>query len=103
VQRSAPRAELDIGRSTSVERAIAKSAGIAHAGAVPSGPEPAARGEPASPRLEIDAAMLARAGIFTPDSTLNRTTEEFRLIERAVLERAGKAQPTASPTPIWSW
>ena len=36
--------------------------------------------------------MLARAGIFTPDSTLNRTTEEFRLIKRAVLERAGKAQ-----------
>ncbi|MGH6895950.1 MAG: AAA family ATPase [Geminicoccaceae bacterium] len=90
--RSAPGAGLDTGRSSSVERAIAKSARIAHAGVVRSGSEPAARGEPASPWLEIDAAMLARAGIFTPDSTLNRTTEEFRLIKRAVLERAGKAQ-----------
>lgn len=92
MQRSAPGAGLDTGRSSSVERALAKSARVAHLGVVRSGPEPAARGAPASARLEIDAAMLARAGIFTPESTLNRTTEEFRLIKRAVLERAGKAQ-----------
>jgi receptor protein-tyrosine kinase len=44
------------------------------------------------PRLEIDPAALARSGLFTPDSTINRTTEELRLIKHAVLERARKAR-----------
>jgi receptor protein-tyrosine kinase len=30
--------------------------------------------------------------MFTPGSTVNRTTEEFRLIKRAILERADKAR-----------
>jgi protein-tyrosine kinase len=49
------------------------------------------------PRVEIDPAALARAGLFTPDSTVNRTTEEFRLIKRAVLERAARAQADGAP------
>ena len=48
--------------------------------------------EPATSRIEIDARRLARAGMFTPGSTVNRTTEEFRLIKRAVLERMDKAR-----------
>ena len=80
-------------RSSSViERAIAKSARIVHAEGDRPGPEVAARQEPAARRLEIDSAMLARAGIFTPESTVNRTTEEFRLIKRAVLARADLAR-----------
>jgi protein-tyrosine kinase len=30
--------------------------------------------------------------MFTPGTTVNRTTEEFRLIKRVVLERADKAR-----------
>jgi protein-tyrosine kinase len=44
------------------------------------------------PRIEIDSRLLARAAIFTPESTVNRTMEEFRLIKRTVVERADKAQ-----------
>ena len=47
--------------------------------------------DPTASRVEIDARRLARAGMFTPGSTVNRTTEEFRLIKRAVLERVDKA------------
>lgn len=47
---------------------------------------------PSRPPLQIDPALLARAGIFAPDNTVNRTTEEFRLIKRTVLERAGRAR-----------
>jgi len=105
LQRSAPGAAP--GSSSSViERAVAKSGRTPDVEAVRPAPgpaprpasarplpEPAASGPgPAAPRLEIDAALLARAGIFTPGSTLNRTTEEFRLIKRAVLERAGRAR-----------
>jgi protein-tyrosine kinase len=75
-----------------IERAIAKSARIVHAEGVRPDPEPAPQQEPAVRRLEIDSAMLARAGIFTPESTVNRTTEEFRLIKRAVLGRADQAR-----------
>ena len=92
--------------SSVIERAIAKSGRPPDVEAVRPAPGPAPRPEPvapppepaaappgpAAPRLEVDSALLARAGIFTPDSTLNRTTEEFRLIKRAVLERAGRAQ-----------
>jgi receptor protein-tyrosine kinase len=108
------------GASSSVERALAKAAKAAAVAPVHPPPRPALqtetaalRIEPAVPRpepdarriqpaaarpeaapfrLEIDSARLARACFFTPDSTLNRTTEEFRLIKRAVLERAGKAR-----------
>ena len=80
-----------------VERAIAKAGMIS--GHEPARPQPQGppRGQRAQearplPRLQIDPAVLARAGIFTPDSTVNRTTEEFRLIKRAVLERAGQAR-----------
>ena len=111
MQRSASAGGL--GSSSSVERAIAKSGRTGGFASARPPPEPAlqpepgapqpgpaspqpelapARPEPAAPRLEIDSARLARAGIFTPDSTLNRTTEEFRLIKRAVLERAAKAR-----------
>jgi hypothetical protein len=61
----------------------------------------AARG-PITSCVDIDARRLARAGMFTPGTTVNRTTEEFRLIKRAVLERADKV-PTGLLTPIWSW
>jgi protein-tyrosine kinase len=80
-----------------IERAIAKSARIVHAEGVRPDPEPAPQQEPAVRRLEIDSAMLARAGIFTPESTVNRTTEEFRLIKRAVLARADLARADGAP------
>jgi protein-tyrosine kinase len=80
-----------------IERAIAKSARIVHAEGVRPDPEPAPHQEPAVRRLEIDSAMLARAGIFTPESTVNRTTEEFRLIKRAVLARADLARADGAP------
>jgi protein-tyrosine kinase len=48
--------------------------------------------DPAASRIEIDARRLARAGMFTPGSNVNRTTEEFRLIKRALLERIDKAR-----------
>ncbi len=41
-----------------------------------------------SKQVAVDLRRLRTAGIFTPDSTLNRTTEEFRLIKRAVLLNA---------------
>jgi exopolysaccharide/PEP-CTERM locus tyrosine autokinase len=47
---------------------------------------------PVAARVEIDPRRLARAGMFTPGSSVNRTTEEFRLIKRAVLERVDKAR-----------
>jgi len=110
-----PGAKPDGGRVGSVvERAIAKMSALGRsARARPAGghPEPAGprsrpalgRPEPAPPRsrpardpttsrVEIDSRRLARAGMFTPGSTVNRTTEEFRLIKRAVLERADKAR-----------
>ena len=97
-----------------VERAIAKMSALARptrarptdsdlepaggdASPAPAPPEPArprrrpAR-DPATSRVEIDARRLARAGMFTPGSNVNRTTEEFRLIKRALLERIDKAR-----------
>ena len=66
-------------------------------GSAPDRPEPPPlRGRPArapsASRVEIDATRLARGGMFAPGSSVNRTTEEFRLIKRAVLERADKAR-----------
>jgi receptor protein-tyrosine kinase len=108
-----PGAKPDGGRVGSVvERAIAKMSALgrgARARPADSHPEPAGlrgrpapgRAEPARPRsrpaaptsrVEIDSRRLARAGMFTPGSTVNRTTEEFRLIKRAILERADKAR-----------
>ena len=58
----------------------------------PARPQPSSTDQPRTPRVEIDSRLLARAGIFTPESTINRTAEEFRLIKRAVLERVGKAR-----------
>jgi exopolysaccharide/PEP-CTERM locus tyrosine autokinase len=93
-----------------VERAIAKvggrtreapvrpaAASAAPAPAAPSAIEPGApQASPVpdlkQPRIEIDSRRLARAGIFTPESTVNRTMEEFRLIKRIVVERADKAR-----------
>lgn len=92
-----------------IERAIAKlsmRARSPRAGAVSDRPQPSeepadaepkpARPSPArdlaTPRVEIDARRLARAGVFAPESTVNRTMEEFRLIKRAILERADKAR-----------
>jgi protein-tyrosine kinase len=97
-----------------VERAIAKMSALARttrARPAVSHPEPAgvplspalAPPEPARPRsrpardpaasrVEIDSRRLARAGVFTPGSSVNRTAEEFRLIKRAVLERVDKAR-----------
>jgi protein-tyrosine kinase len=114
VHGSAPSgAKTDSGRVGSVvERAIAKVSALGRSArahppgdhAEPVGSRPVlARPEPARPRsrptrdptasrVEIDSRRLARAGIFTPGSTVNRTTEEFRLIKRAVLERADKAR-----------
>ena len=113
---SAPRgAKPEGGRVGSVvERAIAKMsalgrpararAPVAHAEPAGLGGSPALvpraparpRGRPArgpiTTRVDIDARRLARAGMFTPGTTVNRTTEEFRLIKRAVLERADKAR-----------
>jgi protein-tyrosine kinase len=108
-------AKPDSGRVGSVvERAIAKMSALgrpARARLPVSHPEPASLGggaalgprEPALPRgrpargritsrVDIDARRLARGGMFTPGTTVNRTTEEFRLIKRAVLERADKAR-----------
>jgi protein-tyrosine kinase len=115
LHRSAPpRAKPESGRVGSVvERAIAKMSAlgrparpspavsqaepvIARPGLAVAPPEPerprsrAARDHVTSP-VEIDARRLARAGVFTPDSNVNRTTEEFRLIKRAVLERVDQA------------
>jgi protein-tyrosine kinase len=113
---SAPRgAKPDSRRVGSVvERAIAKMSALGRPGraCLPvSDAEPAGLGggaalsprEPARPRgrpacgpirsrVDIDARRLARAGMFTPGTTVNRTTEEFRLIKRVVLERADKAR-----------
>ena len=110
-----PGAKPDSGRVGSVvERAIAKMSALgrsARARPVVSHPEPASlrarpalghpeparlrrrpAQDPTTCRVEIDARRLARAGMFTPGSSVNRTTEEFRLIKRAVLERADKAR-----------
>jgi protein-tyrosine kinase len=113
---SAPRrAKPDSGRVGSVvERAIAKMSALGRPArtrppigqpepAGPSGSRALSRFGPARPRgrpargpitsrVEIDAGRLARAGMFTPGTTVNRTTEEFRLIKRAVLERTDKAR-----------
>ena len=88
-----------------VERAIAKVGGRTRTARVRPAAEPVepvARqpdiAQPTSardlkqPLIEIDSRLLARAAIFTPESTVNRTMEEFRLIKRAVLERADKTQ-----------
>ena len=58
----------------------------------PARPQPSSTDQPRVPRVEVDSRLLARAGIFTPDSAINRTAEEFRLIKRAVLERVAKAR-----------
>ena len=76
--------------SHSEPAALRRSPALAH-------PEPARQRsrparDPTTSRVEIDARRLARAGVFTPGSTVNRTTEEFRLIKRAVLERVDKAR-----------
>jgi protein-tyrosine kinase len=92
VQRSTSGSGYENDRSSSiVERAITKLGRTGEAARAQPEPEPL-RPEPAALRLTIDSARLAKTGIFTPDSTVNRTTEEFRLIKRAILERAGKAQ-----------
>ena len=93
------------GAGSVVERAVAKvgararRAGVRPASQVPepAGPEPVAVQAPVihdlkQPSIEIDSRLLARAAIFTPESAVNRTMEEFRLIKRAVVERADKAQ-----------
>jgi protein-tyrosine kinase len=116
LHRSAPPgAKADSGRVGSVvERAIAKMSALGRtsrarpavgysepaglgSSAAPSRPEPARPRsrpvrDPTTSRVEIDARRLARAGMFTPGSAVNRTTEEFRLVKRAVLERADKAR-----------
>ena len=51
--------------------------------------------DPSRSPVEIDPRRLSRAGMFTPGSTVNRTTEEFRLIKRAVLERSDRARAEA--------
>lgn len=94
-----------------VERAIAKGGGRTREAPVrpvaePAGPvarEPATpQARPAhdlkQPRIEIDSRLLARAAIFTPESPVNRTMEEFRLIKRTVVERADKAQSEGAAT-----
>jgi exopolysaccharide/PEP-CTERM locus tyrosine autokinase len=65
---------------------------VAFAPAEPARPRRRPTRDPATARVEIDARRLARAGIFTPGSNVNRTTEEFRLIKRALLERIDKAR-----------
>jgi protein-tyrosine kinase len=117
VRASAPETSREIERFSSIERAVAKAGKGARRprpkpeaarpepaprvepatvrpepAVVRPEPEPAIRLQPALPRLELDAGALARRGLFTPNSTVNRTTEEFRLLKRAVLERAAKAQ-----------
>jgi receptor protein-tyrosine kinase len=107
-----PGAKPDSGRVGSVvERAIAKMSALGRStrprpapdhsapGSGRSGPAPEpvrprgrSAGQPTTSRVEIDVRRLARAGMFAPGSTVNRTTEEFRLIKRAVLERTDKAQ-----------
>jgi protein-tyrosine kinase len=92
LQRSTPGSGFETDRSSSVvERAITKLGRIGDTARAQPESEPF-RPQPAARRLTIDSAKLARTGIFTPDSTINRTTEEFRLIKRAILEQAGKAQ-----------
>jgi receptor protein-tyrosine kinase len=94
-----------------VERAIAKGGGRtreAPLGPVaeptePVAPEPGTpQARPAhdlkQPQIEIDSRLLARAAIFTPESPVNRTMEEFRLIKRTVVERADKAQSEGAAT-----
>jgi protein-tyrosine kinase len=97
-------------RGSVVERAIAKVGGrtqgpvrpvAAPAPAAPSVIEPGApQASPVpdlkEPRIEIDSRRLARAAIFTPESPVNRTIEEFRLIKRTLVERADKAQGEGS-------
>jgi exopolysaccharide/PEP-CTERM locus tyrosine autokinase len=93
------------GAGSVVERAVAKVGGrTRRVGAAPTpeipeavAPGPAAVQTPVThdlkqPRIEIDSRLLARAAIFTPESAVNRTMEEFRLIKRALAERADKAQ-----------
>ena len=88
-----------------VERAVAKLASEARNEGPPAGAQvrraEEARRDPARPagdapaplpreskRMAVDLNKLRAAGIFAPDSALNRTTEEFRLIKRAVLLNA---------------
>ncbi|HEX6114175.1 MAG TPA: AAA family ATPase [Geminicoccaceae bacterium] len=84
-----------------MERAIAKVSGrprrargrpaVEHA--EPAGHQPdTSPHDLRAPRIEIDSRLLARAAVFTPESTVNRTMEEIRLIKRAVLERIDKAR-----------
>lgn len=89
------------GAASIVERAIAKGGGRSRETPARPVAAPAARADTAEarrahdltqPPIEIDTRLLARAAIFTPESTVNRTMEEFRLIKRAVVERAEKAQ-----------
>jgi protein-tyrosine kinase len=88
-----------------VERAIAKVSGrqrrapgrpaperTEHVGPQPRTAQVSAARDVKAPQVEIDSGLLARAAIFTPESTVNRTMEEFRLIKRAVLERADRAR-----------
>jgi exopolysaccharide/PEP-CTERM locus tyrosine autokinase len=92
-----------------VERAVAKVGGRTReapmrpvaAPAAPVGYEPdTPQARPApdlkQPKVEIDSRLLARAAIFTPESPVNRTMEEFRLIKRTVVERADKAHGEGS-------
>lgn len=77
-----------------IERAIAKLRGADAEVAPP--PSAVAAPHKPDPRIEIDPERLAGVGIFTPDASVNRTTEEFRLIKRAVLEQAASRQANGS-------
>jgi len=39
--------------------------------------------------VSIDQRRLPRAGVFSPEFSANRTTEEFRLVKQSVLQRVG--------------
>ncbi len=49
---------------------------------------PRAEDAPATPRVAIDLARLARAGLVTPDAPQTPIAREFRVIKRPVLENA---------------
>ncbi len=56
----------------------------------PSTPKP--RDEAPVNQVNLDLALLSRAGIYSPEQKANRTTEEFRLIKHAVLARIQGAE-----------
>jgi receptor protein-tyrosine kinase len=74
------------------------------------GARPLARPEPLAPRpvatgqygaastVVLDRRGLERAGVFSPATHANRTTEEIRLVKQAALQRAIEAARAKLPT-----